>query len=34
MKKQAKAPKKGPQKEMPPTPGRPISQRKRMAGYG
>jgi hypothetical protein len=34
MKKTAKAPKKAPTKEMPPTPSRPISQHKRMAGYG
>ena len=32
MKKVAK--KKAPTKQMPPTPQRPIRQRKRMAGYG
>jgi len=32
--KEAKSPKKAPTKQTPPTPARPIRQRKRMAGYG
>lgn len=34
MKKRVKTPSKPPKGEMPPTPGHPVNQHKRMAGYG